>query len=91
MSKLHLPLTRNPVANAQSSTFVDDDLARTPTINDELAQFMAFAIIPDALIPEFLVFEDNINNRGLIAKQLGSDVNTITESGKEEVVIQMTS
>ena len=58
MSKLHLPLPRNPVANAQSSAFVDVDMALMPTINDELAHFMAFAAIPDAPIPEFLVFED---------------------------------
>ena len=58
MSKLHLPLPRNPVANAQSSTFVDVDMARMPTLNDELAQFMAFAVTPETPIPEFIVFED---------------------------------
>ena len=58
MSKLHLPTSRNPVANAQSSSLVNDDLTRKPTITDKLDLLTEFARNPDAPIPEFHIFDE---------------------------------
>ena len=53
-----LPASCNPVLHAQSSSLVDDNLARTPTIDDKLDLLTEFALNPDAPVPEFHVFDE---------------------------------
>ena len=58
ISKVPLPASRNPVANAQSSSLIGDNLTWTPTITDKLDLLTEFALNPDAPVPEFHVFDE---------------------------------
>ena len=58
MSKLHLPNSRNPVASAQSSSLVNENLVRKPTINDKLDLLTDFALNPGAPVPALHLFDE---------------------------------
>ena len=54
----NIPVSCNPVPTPRSSSLVDDDLARTPTIDDKLDLLSDFALNPDAPVPELHVFDE---------------------------------